>query len=156
MGGQEQGLRGGTVNLLEVAGMAKAAEIAKMQLENIVAQQLQLKKTLIKKLLTEIPESQINGCSNNGLANTINFSLGAIKSNTLLNKLKKKLALSSGSACSSSDQHPSHVLRAMGYNEQRMSSSIRLSFGRETVEQDLNLAIALIEETFSRLGRDAA
>ena len=69
-----------------------------------------------------------------------------------VNKLKKKLALSSGSACSSADQRTSHVLRAMGLHEEHMKSSIRLSFGRETSEQDLNHALALIEETYTRLG----
>lgn len=151
-GGQEQGLRGGTVNLLAISGMAKAAEIAKTHLDIMVKKQLQLKKSFINKLLTQIPEAQVNGCQNNSLANTINFSLGTIKSSTLLNKLKKKLALSSGSACSSADQRTSHVLRAMGLHEEHMKSSIRLSFGRETSEQDLNHALALIEETYTRLG----
>ena len=139
-GGQEYGLRGGTSNLPAIVGMAQAAKIAKERVNNDKEHQHSLKKQLIKKLKDDIPSIEFNGCTQQSLPNTINLSLRGVKSRFLMNKLKSKVALSSGSACNSKEQTHSHVLTAMGLDEERIQGSIRLSFGRDTTSEQLDIA----------------
>lgn len=143
-GGQEEGIRSGTLNLPAIAGMAAAADLARTHLPEEAARQYRLKQDFIDALMQAVPGVQINGCRQESLPNTINFSVPQVKASTLLKCLKHRLALSSGSACNSSDQRPSHVLEAMGYDDDRMQRSIRLSFGRDTTAEDLREAAALI------------
>lgn len=150
-GGQESGMRSGTANLPGIAGMAKAAELFIALHEDNIAQQRQLKTYLLKKLRQFFPHAIVNGCEKQSLPNTINFSLPAVKSSTLLKKLKMKVALSSASACLSSEQKPSHVLSAMGLDDEISQSAIRLSFGNRTTLEDLDTALDLIYTTYERL-----
>lgn len=150
-GGQESGLRSGTVNLPGIAGMAKAAELFIALHEDYITHQKRLKTYFLKQLRLFFPDVVMHSCEKQSLPNTINFSLPMVKSSTLLKKLKMKVALSSASACLSSEQKPSHVLTAMGINDEISQSAIRLSFGKNTTLEDLDKALDLIHTTYERL-----
>ncbi|ELR66606.1 Cysteine desulfurase [Photobacterium marinum] len=147
-GGQEYGLRGGTSNLPAIIGMAKAAKIAKERVDSDSKKQKALKIKLIENLKHSVPNITVNGCTSASLPNTLNFSLCGIKSSFLMSKLKNKVALSSGSACNSEQQLGSHVLSAMGLDEDQIQSSIRLSFGRETTAEELDSALQHLTEIY--------
>lgn len=150
-GGQESGLRSGTVNLPGVAGMAKAAELFIAAHQRRVSSQQQMKQHFIAHLLERIPDAVINGCRQHSLPNTVNFSLPAVKASTLLKKLKMKVALSSASACQSAEQKPSHVLSAMGLEDAVIQGAIRLSFGYDTAIEELDAALDLLAASAQRL-----
>lgn len=150
-GGQERGIRSGTVNLPGVAGMAKAAELFISNHVAVLARHRDIKQKAIDQLLSQFPGASINGCRYNSLPNTINFSLPGIKASTLLKKLKMKVALSSASACHSAEQKFSHVLTAMGLSETSLESAIRLSFSTTTNADELGHAVELITSTAHRL-----
>lgn len=150
-GGQEAGMRSGTANLPGIAGMAKAAEIFIALHEENIEKQRQLKTHFLKKLRQFFPYTIVHSCEKHSLPNTINFSLPPVKSSTLLKKLKMKLALSSASACLSSEQKPSHVLTAMGIKDEISQSAIRLSFGNKTTLEEIDIALDLIHTTYERL-----
>lgn len=149
-GGQEFGLRSGTVNLPGIAGMAKASEIFMINHKNRIAKQEELKKYFIKELLECLPQALING-SSDSLPNTVNFSLLGVKASTLLKKLKMKIALGTASACNSHEHKPSHVLNAMGLEDEIIESAIRLSFNHDTDKNMIDSTLNLIEFTFKKL-----
>ncbi|WP_192458923.1 cysteine desulfurase family protein [Musicola keenii] len=150
-GGQESGLRSGTVNLPGVAGMAKAAELFIASHQQRVANQQKMKQYFIDRLLTHIPDTRINGCRQQSLPNTVNFSLPGVKASTLLKKLKMKVALSSASACHSAEQKPSHVLCAMGLNDAALQGAIRLSLSYTTEIEALDSALEQLISCAQRL-----
>ena len=150
-GGQESGLRSGTVNLPGVAGMAKAAEQFLSTYAQRVPAQKTMKEYLIDRLQHRLPEIVINGCPQQSLPNTVNFSIPGIKASTLLQKLKMKVALSSASACHSVEQKPSHVLTAMRLNELLLTGAIRLSMSHTTTKQELDDALDLLVSYTQRL-----
>ncbi|MEE3664215.1 cysteine desulfurase family protein [Brenneria sp. g21c3] len=150
-GGQESGLRSGTVNLPGAAGMAKAAELFIASHQQRVSRQQKMKQHFIDRLLSHIPDAVINGCRRQSLPNTVNFSVPGVKAGTLLKKLKMKVALSSASACHSAEQKPSHVLSAMGLDDAVIQSAIRLSFGYATEIEELDSALDLLVFAAQRL-----
>ncbi|MGY5851580.1 cysteine desulfurase family protein [Salegentibacter sp. F14] len=138
-GGQEKGLRPGTLNVPGIVGFGKAAEIAisKMVVESKRMMKL---KNKLEEALEKIDGAIINCKHSKRLPNTTNISFKNITGNILLRKLKH-LAVSRGSACTSNLIKPSHVLRAMGLSDELALSSIRISLGRETSDQDIEFAI---------------
>lgn len=150
-GGQESGLRSGTVNLPGVAGMAKAAELFMASSQVWVSRQRRMKQHFIECLLARMPDAVINGCQQRSLPNTVNFSLPGVKASTLLKKLKMKVALSSASACHSAEQKPSHVLSAMGLDDTIIQGAIRLSISATTDREALDQALELLVTNAQRL-----
>lgn len=151
-GGQELGIRSGTVNIAGISGMAKAAEFCLSNYMDNSTHRLELmKQNFIDSLLLTTKNVTINGDRYNSLPNTINLSFMGVKNSTLQKKLKMKLALSSASACSSNDQKPSHVLTAMGLDDDRIQGAIRLSFGLNTLPEELDQARELLVNTAQRL-----
>jgi len=155
-GDQEKGFRSGTINLAGIAGMAKAVSLIKVLCsEDKMKEMFELKLLLIKKLSDAIPDILINGDIYNSLPNTVNFSLNNLKSSTFLKKIKSKISLSSGSACMSTEQKGSHVLSAMNLSDDRIQSSIRLSFNHFTTEEDLINSVSIISETVNRFKKSS-
>lgn len=131
-GGQEKGLRGGTENVPAIAGFGKAVELydANYNLINI-------KKHIIKRVTSEIPGIYINGDVETSSPYILNIAMIGLRSEIILHSLEQRgIYVSSGSACSSNKPSPSHVLLAMGYNAERVDSSIRISFNNgNTMEE---------------------
>ncbi len=134
-GGHERGLRSGTLNVPGIVGMGVAAELASSHLwEN--ASRLSAWRTKMEQFITEDDRGFINGSVRDRLPNTSNILLKGIRAEKLIMKLPH-LAFATGSACTSALDQPSHVLRAMGLNEEEARSCIRISLGASTTEEEV-------------------
>jgi len=135
-GGQERGLRSGTLNVPGIAGFGRAATLAAESLPGEAGRMRDLRDLLWRELSGRVPDVLLNGDPERRLPNTLNVSFPGVAASDLLAELTT-VAASSGSACASSDPGPSHVLLAMGLGEERARSSIRLSLGRFTTREDV-------------------
>ena len=148
-GGQESGLRAGTIPIPLIIGFAKAIELGlKNQVNNFKKLSLQ-RNNLLKGLLDNNSGIIINGSMNNRLPHNLNISISDVSGSLLHKKLKPKIVCSSGSACSSGE--PSHVLRAIGRTVKEAESSIRLSIGLKTKSVEIDESIIIISEIIKSL-----
>ncbi len=139
-GGQESNLRGGTENLLGIIGFARAIKELNAHFDEFLMKQKNLRELFEKIIIGKIPDAQLNG---SGLrnANTSNLYFPGIDAEILLMKLDQLgIAASMGSACSSGGLEPSHVLLSMGYDVERVNSSLRFSFSRLNTEEEIVFA----------------
>lgn len=160
-GKQERDKRGGTENISAIAGFKKAVEILKKEMESDCEKYIQLRKKLILQLKEELGDSVIINSKCDGssefkgkecLPNILNISFNAenIKRNpdTILMKLDLGgIAVSSGSACTSGTIQPSHVLKAIGYDDSMAKTSLRISFGRFNTEPDIDEFVKVLRNT---------
>jgi len=137
-GGQEKGLRPGTLNVPGIVGFGKAAEIAAHDIEEEFNRISKLRDQL-EKVVLELEGVQINSENSNRLPNTTNISFKNIDGDMMLRKLSS-LAISRGSACTSNTVKPSHVLKAMGLSDELALSSFRISLGKNTTKADIRFA----------------
>ncbi len=145
-GAQERGLRAGTENVPAIAGLGCAAEIAQKELAGEAQQLRQLKKILWDEI-SAIPGAFRNSPADDAqsLAGTLNFGIEGIRRGSLLIRLDRAgFAISAGSACSAGSLEPSHVLSAMGIPEDRAQSSLRVTLGRFTTEDDVRAFAAAL------------
>lgn len=147
-GGQERGLRSGTLNVPGIVGMGKAAEIAQEALATEHEKQEKLRAYFGELIKSEIPEAQLNGHPSERTANTLNIFLPHYHPSRSLGGLQN-LGISAGSACASGSVSLSHVLKAMGKSDAHIESSIRISMGRETTHEDIQEAIAILKKLTS-------
>ncbi len=138
-GGQEQGLRPGTLPVHQIVGMAEAVTLACNEMPQESARLLCLRQRLWAGLQTAT-KAQLNGDWQQRLPGNLNVSFPGIESLHLLESLRD-LALSSGSACTSANAEPSHVLRGIGLSDALARSSLRFSIGRFTTEDEIDFAI---------------
>jgi len=138
-GGQEQGRRAGTENIVGIAGMGAAAEAAVADLaDGQWARVEALRNALETALKTAAPEIVIFGHDKKRLPNTSNFAIPGWKGETQVMQMDLAgFAVSAGSACSSGKVRPSRVLQAMGYDDVTASSALRVSLGLKTTENDI-------------------
>lgn len=149
-GGQEQGLRSGTHNVPAIVGMAKAAEIAVDERETESVRLATLRDRLEAGLASEIEDLIVNGDADHRLSNNLSVSIPYVDGEALLLSLDD-IAVSSGSACRSSAPGGSHVMKAIGHDDDLGKSTIRFGLGRWTSEEEVNYAISRVGETVSRL-----
>lgn len=149
-GGQENGLRSGTLNVPGIVGFAKATEIsiAEMQIEQ--NRILSLRNLLLKLIQEKVNGVIVNGDMKNRIAGNLNLSFKNIPGDVLLNRLDNVI-VSRGSACNSSKNQGSHVLRAIGLSDEIADSTIRISIGRFTTEEEIILAAEKIIETVNNI-----
>ena len=148
-GGQEGGLRPGTYNTPLIVGMGKAVEL--LESETRKKETEKLRDHLIKEVL-KIEGSSLNGPKKDRLPNNANLSFSGVEGESLVMLLDQKgIATSTGSACSSKSLEPSHVLRAMGLPDLEAHSSLRVSLGRSTTEDDLEYFLVNLKEVIERL-----
>ena len=155
-GKQERDRRGGTENIPAIAGMKKAIEILNEQIDSDIKHYSELKSRLIQKLNSEFGgKIIINSLTDEkALPNIINISFTPqktkIDSDSLIIKLDMNgIAVSSGSACTSGSVQPSHVLKAIGYNDDTAKSSLRISFGRENTVEEVDYFVDELKEIFN-------
>ncbi len=148
-GGHERGMRSGTLPVHQIVGMGEAFRIAKVEMsaEN---ERLRLLRDKLWNGLKDMEEVYINGDLDHRIAGNLNISFNFVEGESLIMALKE-LAVSSGSACTSSSLEPSYVLRALGRNDELAHSSIRFTLGRFTTEEDIEYAIPLIREKIEKL-----
>jgi cysteine desulfurase len=153
-GGHENGLRSGTLNVPGIVGMGAAAALSAgfrgqgsgvSELERVAV----LRNKLEKELLA-IGGIYINGDTQNRLPNTLNICIEGIKTEKLITRVPQ-LAMATGSACTSALPQPSHVLLAMGLTEEQAYSSLRISIGRFTTEEEVDRSVVLLSEAIKKL-----
>lgn len=143
-GAQERGRRAGTDNLPAVIGMGAAIELAIRDLPARTARLSALRDRLIDGILSNIPQTRLNGHRTQRLPNNVNISVLYIEGEALLLRLDLAgFAASSGSACTSGSLDPSHVLLAIGLPHEVAHGSLRLTLGDDTTEADID---ALLEK----------
>lgn len=148
-GGQEKGLRPGTLNVPGIVGFGKAAEIAFSEMKDEAEKTLSLRIKL-ESQLQRIKGVVINAEKCDRLPNTTNISFKNIDGSLLLRKLNS-LAISRGSACTANTVYPSHVLTAMGIRDNLALSSFRISLGRNTSVDDIEVTAKEITKTVHQL-----
>lgn len=151
-GGQENNLKSGTHNTPGIIGFAKALELAEKTKDEENKRLTSLRDTLIKKTLEAFPSAKLNGHPSQRLPNNINISFPKIEGKELLLHLDNEgIMVSTGSACESEKESISHVLKAIGLNEEEASGSIRISLGKYTTEEDIDYTLEKLIEIVNHL-----
>lgn len=151
-GGQEFGIRSSTINVPAIAGFSKACEIANKEMEKDKIKLKKLTAYLIKKILKTIPKVQLTGHPKNRLPNIVSFLFAGIEGESILMSLNELgVAVSTGSACSSKNLKPSHVLTACGLNQNEIHGSIRISLGRFTTKKEVDYIISILPNIIQKL-----
>ena len=153
-GGQQQNLRSGTLNAPGIIGMSAALKVCLERMEIDQAHTRNLRDRLWEGLKQAIPGTLLNGPSLSDpqlrLAANLNCSFPGIEGQSLMLAIPE-LCVSSGSACTTADPHPSHVLLALGLEENRVRSSLRFGIGRFNQPAEIDLAIQLIAQGYRKL-----
>lgn len=153
-GGQERALRSGTENLPGIVGFGKAAELTAASWQAHAAAWRKLRDLFIEQVLTRIPETYLNGHPTARLPHNANLSFDYIESEALLQYLDMNgVACSSGSACSSGVEAPSHVLQAMGLPGGRVASALRFSLGLGVDEAQIMRVVNVLVDKVALLRR---
>jgi cysteine desulfurase len=149
-GGQERGLRSGTHNVPGIVGLGVASQVAGEERAAESARLAVLRDRLQAGLEAEIEELVVNGDPEHRLPNNLNVSIPYVDGEALLLSLED-VAVSSGSACRSSAPGGSHVMKAIGRDDELARSTIRFGLGRWTTEEEIDYAIGRVTETVARL-----
>ncbi|HEY4443336.1 MAG TPA: aminotransferase class V-fold PLP-dependent enzyme [Steroidobacteraceae bacterium] len=151
-GGQELGLRAGTVATHQVVGMGLAFELARTAPPSEVERIAVLRERLWEGLAS-LGGTFRNGDAKHSVPHVLNVSFEGVEGESLLTAVRGRLAVSTGSACTSALQEPSYVLRALGRDDILSESSLRFGLGRNTSESDIDTAVAVVTRAVSRLRR---
>lgn len=138
-GGHEKGLRSGTLNVPGIVGMGAAIELAVKEMKTGTKRYRELSELMMNILQDAIPGIALNGHPTHRLAHNLNLSIPGVESKALIVQLKD-IAIAAGSACTTTNVEPSHVIMALGYGEDRAHTSIRISVGRFTSQADIQTA----------------
>ncbi len=149
-GGQERGMRSGTLNVPGIVGLGKALEIAIEEMPTEMKRLTYLRNKLKDSIMSQLEDVYINGSMESRLPGNLNMSFAYVEGESLLMGLKG-LAVSSGSACTSASLEPSHVLKALGVGDELAHSSIRYGLGRFTTEEEVDYAAKITVEAVNRL-----
>jgi cysteine desulfurase len=148
-GGHERGLRSGTLPTHQIAGMGEAFRIAREEMAT-EARRIQVLRERLWNGLNEMEEVYLNGDPEQRVPGILNVSFNYVEGESLIMALKD-MAVSSGSACTSSSLEPSYVLRALGRNDELAHSSIRFTIGRFTTEEEVDYIISRVREKVDKL-----
>ena len=143
-GGHEQGLRSGTLNVPGIIALAKACEICSEEMP-LNQRSISILRDKLEAELLKLPNTSINGSSENRIYNTTNICFKGQDANVLIGRMKN-IAVSNGSACSSAVVEPSHVLKAMGLSDDEAFASLRFSLGKFNTIEDIETIIQKIKE----------
>lgn len=151
-GAQESRRRAGTENMASIVGLGKAIEIVTTDIERRAAELSAKRDHMIERILTEIPETMVNGPRDKRLPGNVNISIRYLESEAvLLNLDLKGIAASSGSACTSGSLDPSHVLMATGISHELANGSLRMSLDESNTYEELDYAVDALKEIVARL-----
>jgi cysteine desulfurase len=148
-GGHERGMRSGTLPTHQIVGMGEAFRIAKAEMAQDNAKARALQQRLLNGL-KDIEQVFINGNLEHRVAQNLNISFNYVEGESLIMGIKG-LAVSSGSACTSASLEPSYVLRALGRSDELAHSSLRMTIGRFTTEEEIDFAVSTIKQNVARL-----
>ncbi len=148
-GGHERGFRSGTLATHQIVGMGEAFRLARLEM-NTENERIRMLRDRLYKGLKDIPEVFINGDMEQRVPHNLNISFNYVEGESLIMGVKE-IAVSSGSACTSASLEPSYVLRALGRSDELAHSSIRMTVGRFTTEDDVDTTIATMKRTVEKL-----
>jgi cysteine desulfurase len=148
-GGHERGMRSGTLPTHQIVGMGEAFRIAREDMAKDLEHARRLQQKLLKGL-GGIEQVFVNGHLDQRVPHNLNMSFNFVEGESLIMGIKG-LAVSSGSACTSASLEPSYVLRALGRSDELAHSSLRMTIGRFTTEEEIDYAIATIKENVTKL-----
>jgi cysteine desulfurase len=148
-GGHERGMRSGTLATHQIVGMGEAFRLAKEEMKADNEKLLALRDRMLAGF-DDIEEVYLNGDIKQRVAGNLNVSFNFVEGESLMMALRD-LAVSSGSACTSASLEPSYVLRALGLNDELAHSSLRISIGRFTTEEEIDYAVEKIHEAVAKL-----
>lgn len=149
-GSQERGMRSGTLNVPGIVGFGEACRLAKAEMPKEMERISQLRDKFENAILSRLFDVHVNGGQKNRLPNVANLAFDRVESKDLVRAMHH-VAVSGGAACASAHAGPSHVLKALGFGDERAYSSIRFSLGRFTTEAEIDHAIAAVEEAVKKL-----
>lgn len=151
-GAQERGRRASTENVAGIVGLGKAIEIASQNIDEYNSKLISLRDRTIEEITRRIPFVKLNGDRYKRLPGNVNFSFEFIEGESLLLMLDMKgIAASSGSACTSGSLDPSHVLLAIGLPHEIAHGSLRLTFGEENTQEDVDYVLEVLPMIVQRL-----
>jgi len=151
-GGQENGMRSGTENVASIVGFGKACEIAKEKLNENISYFQTLHSSILSKIVKEIPHVKLNGHTEKRIFNNIHLTFLGVNGEDLIIKLDEHgIAASTGSACSVHTQKASHVLKAMGFNHEQITGSLRISFGYMNTLDEVDQTVEVLKKVVAEL-----
>ena len=146
-GEQENNKRAGTENVAEIVGLGKAIELIYNEFDNYNKKLTELRDYYISKVKENITGIKVNGDMSNRLPGNANISFKGITGSELLLKLDEAhICTSAGSACSTSNPGPSHVLTAIGLDKEYLNGTLRVSFGRDNTKEDVDYLVDTIKK----------
>ncbi|MDO5086060.1 MAG: IscS subfamily cysteine desulfurase [Comamonadaceae bacterium] len=148
-GGHERGMRSGTLPTHQIVGMGEAYRIAREEMDKDNAHAARLQKRLLDGL-KDIEQTFVNGSLARRVPQNLNISFNFVEGESLIMGIKG-LAVSSGSACTSASLEPSYVLRALGRSDELAHSSLRMTIGRLTTEEEIDYAVQAIRDNVAKL-----
>ncbi|MCZ8251410.1 MAG: IscS subfamily cysteine desulfurase [Hylemonella sp.] len=148
-GGHERGMRSGTLPTHQCVGMGEAFRLAKVEMAQDLAKARKLQQRLLDGL-KDVEQVYVNGHLEKRVPHNLNMSFNFVEGESLIMGIKG-LAVSSGSACTSASLEPSYVLRALGRSDELAHSSLRMTIGRFTTEEEIDYAITTIKHNVAKL-----
>jgi cysteine desulfurase len=148
-GGQENGLRSGTLNVPSIVGIGKAAEICKLKLP-AESETIMILRNKLLNGINKLEDVKVNGSINERLPNNLNLCFRYVRAENIIMNLRD-IAVSTGAACTSASLKPNHVLKAIGLTGDEIKSSIRFGLGRFTSEEEIDYTINRVVETINKL-----
>ena len=151
-GGQEAGKRAGTENVPAIVGLGKAIYVAYRDFDKNTAKILDLRERFINEVESKIEDVKLNGHRTLRLPGNVNFSFEGVPGRVLLELLNfHGISSSGGSACSSRNPKPSHVLKAMGIDDESIKSSLRFTIGVENTTDDIDYVVEVLQKEVNKL-----
>jgi cysteine desulfurase len=151
-GGQERGFRSGTANVTGIVGLGKAAELCVAERDSERERLFKMRTRLEDQITSRLDSVAINGHPDRRLPHMTNISFGFVEGESLMMACHD-IAVSSGSACTSASLEPSYVLKSIGVGDDLAHSSLRLSLGRWTTEEEVDYTIESIVKSVEKLRR---
>jgi len=145
-GSHQKGMRSGTLNVSGIAGLGEACRLRQLEMtedEKAIASKRDRLETLLQE---SIPDLVINGDLTNRLASNLHISIPNIPNKAIIARIRHQLAISTGSACSSGVEAPSHVLQAIGLSDPLIEGALRISLGKFTTDEEIDRAANILTE----------
>jgi cysteine desulfurase len=149
-GGHQKGMRSGTLNIPEIVGLGEACRLRQIEMKEDEKAIASKRDRLQNLLLEKIPGLVINGDTTSRLAGNLHISIPDIPNSAVIARVRAKLAISTGSACSSGVETPSHVLRALGLSDNMIEGALRIGLGKFTTDEEIDQAAEILATAVSQ------
>jgi cysteine desulfurase len=152
-GGHQQGMRSGTLNVPGIVGLGEACRLRSLEMEEDENRIAAMRDRLQALLLAKVPQLVINGDTDSRLAGNLHTSIPGIPNSAIIARVRSKLAISTGSACSSGVEAPSHVLRALGMSDDLIEGALRIGIGKFTTEEEIERAAEILAIAYNEINQ---